>query len=130
MSDARQLATSEARRNHRLSAQSMLDSYRKNLDTLSRLAEIRRDGLAGALRRHQDMVQNLLGQVAVAEGFTAAQQDTLKKTLERRLAAIRNFTELTEASNKKFSDAVHRRMTDWCDEISQSLLGAKDDTAG
>lgn len=82
-----------------------------------------------ALRLRSDAdIQGMLEQTVGIEGRTDVQQDALKKALERRLAAIRDFAETTEASNRNFSDAAYRRMTGWCDEISQSLLGAEDST--
>jgi hypothetical protein len=110
------------------SAQAILDSYKRNLEFIAEASRIRHDGFAAALRRRQEMIQGMLEQTVGIEGRTDAQQDALKKALERRLAALRDFAETTEASNQNFSDAAYRRMTEWCDEIGRSLLGTEDST--
>jgi hypothetical protein len=108
-------------------AQAILDSYKRNLEFIAEASRIRHDGFAAALQRRQEMIQSILEQTMGLEGRTDAQQDALKKALERRLAALRNFAEITEASND-FSDAAYRRMTNWCDEIGRSLLGTEGST--
>lgn len=118
----------DASRNPRLAAQVMLDIYRRNLEFRAEMAQIRRDSFAGALRRQQEAVQDMLEQAAAVEGRTPAQRDALKQALERRLAAARNFAEVTEACNQQVSEAAGRRMTDWCDEIGRLMLGAEDGT--
>ncbi len=121
----------EASRNPRLAARAMLDSYRRNLEFRADMAKIRRDNFMAALRRQQEVVQDLLEQAATMEGRTSAQRvqrEAIKQGLERRLAAARNFAEVTEALDQQFFEAAFRRMTDWCDEIGRLMLGAEDGT--
>lgn len=119
----RSAALLEASRNPRLAARAMLDSYRKNLEFRAELAQIRRASFTAALRRQQEVVQDMLEQASAMEGRTPVQRDALIRGLERRLAAIRNFAEITEASNQQFYAAADRRMAEWCAEIGRSMLG-------
>jgi hypothetical protein len=119
----------KASRNPRQAARAMLDSYMRNLAFRAELAQIRRGSFTAALRRQQEVVQDMLEQVAAMEGRTPAQRDAVTRGLERRLAAIRNFAEITEASNQQFFEAADRRMADWCAEIGRSMLGIEDGAA-
>jgi hypothetical protein len=121
-------ALAEASRNPILGAQTILDSYKRNLEFIAEASRIRHDSFAAALQRRQEMIQSMLEQTVSIEGRTDAQQAALKKALERRLAAVRDFAEIIGASNQEFSDAAYRRMTEWCDEISRSLLGTEGST--
>jgi hypothetical protein len=99
----------------------IIDSYRRNLDLFAEMAQIGRRNFTAALQRQQEIVHDTLEQMAIERGGDA-QQDVRRKALERRLAALRNFAEITDVSNQEFFDAAYRRMTGWCDEISRSLL--------
>jgi hypothetical protein len=120
----------EASRNPRLAARVMLDSYMRNLEFRAELTQIRRASFSAALRRQQEVVQDMLEQAAATESRTPAQRDALIQGLERRLAAIRNFAEVTEASNRQFFEAADRRMADWCAEIRRSMLGIENGATG
>jgi hypothetical protein len=107
----------------RFSVQAILASQAKNLEFLAEVARIRRDGVARALQLQQGMIQNALDESEAMKGLTAAQRDTLRKVLATRLTALRNFADITGASNQAFLDAAQRRMANWSDQISRSLLG-------
>lgn len=124
------VVTVGASNSRRPGAQALLDSYKKNLQFIAEVSQARRDGFAAALKLRQEMIQEMLEQATATPGRPAAQQDALKQALERRLAAIRNFAEVTGASNQKFADAADRRMSDWCDEIGRSLPNDEGDAHG
>ena len=115
--------------------QAILDSHKKNIDSLAEATRITTQGAAAVYQRQQEILRNALEQAAAMarelaatgspQEIAAAQQKLFEKAIETGLANARELAEMVEKSNREAFEVIQRRMTEGFEEIRRSLPGSK-----
>jgi len=113
----------------------ILDSHKKNFDSLTEAMRITTVGATAVFQRQQEILRNALEQAAAMardlaatgspQEVAASQQELFKKALETGLANARELAEMVEKSNREAFEVIQRRMTEGLEEIRRSLPRSK-----
>jgi phasin family protein len=113
----------------------ILDSHKKNIDSLTEASRITAQGATAVFQRQQEILRNALEQAAAMarelaatgspQEIAAAQQELFKKALETGLANARGLAEMVEKSNREAFEVIQRRMAEGLEEIRRSLPRSK-----
>ena len=113
----------------------ILDSHKKNIDSLAEATRITTEGAAAVFQRQQEILRNALDQAAAMarelgatgspQEIAAMQQELFRKALETGLANARELAEMVGKSNREAFEVIQRRVTEGFEEIRRSLPGSK-----
>jgi phasin family protein len=108
----------------------VIESQRKNIETMSKAALLTAEGVAAVSQRQLEMLRATTEQVAAAlrdMKLSGEQQgEFAKKAFEGALASTREFAELTGKSNTEVFNVVEQRMTENFEQMRAAFLAGRD----
>lgn len=115
--------------------ETLLATYRRNLEALSAANRVALDGAQAVARRHMEIMQQTMSelsdtirQLGTTDGpqaRAAKQADLLKQAYERAVQNSREMSDLIQRTNAEAVQVLNRRFTEAMDEIKTLMDKAK-----
>lgn len=111
--------------------ESVLATYRKNIEVLSQANRVALEGAQTVARRHMEILQSTMSEltenlksltaVESPQAKAAKQAELLKAAYERAIANTKELSDLIQNANKEALGLLHQRFMETMDEV-KSLM--------
>lgn len=109
----------------------LVGSQRKNIDALTQANRLAFEGMQAVMRRQQEIVQQMTGEMQSAmtdlmaqsapEDKVAHQAELLRNSFEKLLESMRELAELMAKSNNECADVLSKRFTESLTELKKQV---------
>jgi phasin family protein len=117
-----------------IDADALLNAQQKNIEAITAANQLAAEGMQAIGKRQAELFQQAIAESQKAlgelmaqgapEDRVAKQAETVKTTIERTVANIREISEMLAKSNQEAFDVINKRIAESLDEV-QSLSSKK-----